>query len=330
MALPRQVEAELREIEELEKQIAAQNEPEVEAEADEPKEEVVEETEAEVTNEAKSEEPQPEEATPAEPPVAEVADDFKQKYNTLRGKYDAEVPRLHNQVKELTEQLDMFRKDMEDAKKAEAAKPKEKVSYVTDADREEFGEELIDVQRRVAREVAQEYDEKLEAQSKVIEALQKQLEDTGGQIGNMSFSQQLHQLVPDFDQIDNDERWVGWLNEYDPMVNGPRREMAQIAFNNGDAKAVAHYVNLFKESIKPKEQPVADTRQAELEKQVAPTRSSSPTTQTATNTTGKVYSNAEIERAWDKVRILNTQGKYGDAEKLEAELTSAYMEGRVR
>jgi len=44
----------------------------------------------------------------------------------------------------------------------------------------------------------------------------------------------------------------------------------------------------------------------------------------------KVYSERELNNAWTKIRTLNTQGKYDDAEKLEAELTAAYMEGRVK
>jgi hypothetical protein len=142
----------------------------------------------------------------------------------------------------------------------------------------------------------------------------------------MGFAQQLAQLVPDFQQIDSDERWVAWLNEYDPMIRGPRRDQAQIAFNNGDAEAVAHYVKLFKQSIAEVE-PVRDNRQAELEKQVSPTRSVS--TQ-RTDRNKKVYSEREITNSWNRIRSLNTKGQFDEASKLEAEITSAYLEGRVR
>jgi hypothetical protein len=37
-----------------------------------------------------------------------------------------------------------------------------------------------------------------------------------------------------------------------------------------------------------------------------------------------------MDKAWNKTRNLNTSGKYDEAAKLEAELTAAYMEGRVR
>jgi uncharacterized coiled-coil protein SlyX len=323
MALPKQVQAQLAEIEALEKQLAHGEEPK----AEETPEEAAD-TEVEVTDEQEPKEAKPEKAKPAdESKPVEVADDFKQKYNTLRGKYDAEVPRLHSQVKELTEKLKAIEANAK--KEAEAPKPKEKVSYVTDADREEFGEELIDVQRRVAREVSQEYEERFEKQEAIIKALQDQLSNTGNQIGEMGFSQKLHQLVPDFDQIDNDERWVEWLNEYDPIIRGPRRDLAQQAFDKGDAEAVAHYVKLFRESITPVVEEPRDTRKAELEKQVSPNRTSSTRTQ-STGREGKVYSAREVDGVWTKIRNLNARGDFEAATKLEAEITAAYLEGRVR
>ena len=226
--------------------------------------------------------------------------------------------------------MNAIRHEAEAAKKAEAEKPKEKVSYVTDADREEYGDDLIDFQRRVAKEASQEYEDRFEQQAKVIEQLQQQISNTGSQVGEVGFTQKLNALVPGFDQLDNDERWVAWLNEYDPMTRGPRRDQAQSAFNSGDAEAVAHYVGLFRESIN---EPVANgksDRQTELEKQVTPSRSASTVTNKSSSKDSRVYSEKELNNAWTKIRTLNTQGKYDDAEKLEAELTAAYMEGRVK
>lgn len=334
MALPKQVQKQLDEVEELEKQLEAQGE-EVEAKPEVKKKKTskkakAEDTEVEVTDDEPIEEPVAVEATPADDSKEEVSESFKQKYATLRGKYDAEVPRLHQQVKELTDQMNAIREEAEAAKKVEAEKPKEKVSYVTDADREEYGDDLIDFQRRVAKEASQEYEDRFEQQAKVIEQLQQQISNTGSQVGEVGFTQKLNALVPGFDQLDNDERWVAWLNEYDPMTRGPRRDQAQSAFNSGDAEAVAHYVGLFRESIN---EPVANgksDRQTELEKQVTPSRSASTVTNKSSSKDSRVYSEKELNNAWTKIRTLNTQGKYDDAEKLEAELTAAYMEGRVK
>ena len=329
MALPKQVQAQLAELEELEKTLEAQKKPKlVKDEEVKPDEEQLD-TEAEVTEEPVAATPEPEEAESADTSPTDVADEFEQKYKTLRGKYDAEVPRLHQQVRDLNGKLDELVKSME-AKPEPPTKSKEKVSYVTDADRAEFGEELIDVQRRVAQEVSQEYTERMEQQDAVIQKLQEQLAKTGNDVGEMSFTQRLHSVVPDFAEIDNDERWVAWLNEHDPMLRGPRRDQAAAAFQAGDVEAVLHYVNLFKESISEPETAPRQQRQTELEKQVAPNRSANSVRTQSANQNSKIYSPKEVDNAWTKVRTLNTKGKYADAEKLEAELTAAYMEGRVR
>ena len=333
MALPKQVQQQLDEVEELEKQLEAQGE-EVEAKPEVKKKKTskkakAEDTEVEVTDDEPIEEPVAVEATPADDSKEEVSESFKQKYATLRGKYDAEVPRLHQQVKELTDQMNAIREEAEAAKKAEAEKPKEKVSYVTDADREEYGDDLIDFQRRVAKEVSQDYEERFEQQSRVIQDLQSKISNTDNQVGEVGFTQKLNALVPGFDQLDNDERWVAWLNEIDPMTRGPRRDQAQAAFNSGDAEAVAHYVSLFRGSVEPVANGKSD-RQTELEKQVTPSRSASTVASKSSNNSSKIYSEKELDRGWTKIRDLNSQGKYDDAEKLEAELTVAYMEGRVK
>ena len=335
MALPKQVQEQLKEVEELEKQLKAQGESEVKEvkkkkTSKKKTEKVAADTEVKVIEEEPpQDEPVLEEAAPADDIQEEVTDTFKQKYSTLKGKYDAEVPRLHQQVRELTEQMNAIRKDAEAAKKVEAEKPKEKVSYVTDADREEYGDDLIDFQRRVAKEVSQENEERFEQQARVIEELREQVSNTGSQVGEVGFTQKLNVLVPGFDQLDNDERWVAWLNEVDPMTRGPRRDQAQAAFNSGDAEAVAHYVSLFRGSVEPIANGKSD-RQTELEKQVAPNRSASSTATRSVGKDAKVYSANELTKSWNKIRTLNTDGKYDDAAKLEAELTLAYMEGRVK
>lgn len=329
MALPKQVQAQLAEVEELEKTLQAPKEAKKKKAKTPDISEVPKDTEAEVP--AETEEAQaPEEAKPTDTSPTDVADEFEQRYKTLRGKYDAEVPRLHTQVKELTTQVGQLLKVVESQPKDEPTKAKEKVSYVTDEDRAEFGDDLINVQRRVAQEVSQDYEGRFEQQEKIIKALQDKVAETGSQVGEMGFSQKLAALVPDFAEIDNSEQWVEWLNEYDPMLRTPRRDHALKAFQAGDAEAVAHYVGIFKSTLAPADNADRQTRQNELEKQVAPNRSANSVSTKSVGRETKTYSEREINTAWTKIRTLNTRGHYDDAAKLEAEITSAYLEGRVR
>ena len=328
MALPKQVQAQLAEVEELEKTLKAREDRPKDAKTAKTEDQT--DTEVEAADTATKEAPAPDKAKSADTSPTDVEEEtFAQKYKTLQGKYDAEVPRLHQQLRDLKAELQELVKAQQKPK-SEPTKPKEKVSYVTDADRAEFGEELIDVQRRVAREVVGEYQEQLEAQAKVIEDLKAQVSNTDNQIGHMGFTQKLVQLVPDFEQVDRDERWVAWLNEYDPMLRAPRRTQAKLAFDAGDAEAVAHYVNLWKDSISDTQEPEKAKRQVELEKQVAPNRSANSARTQNVGKEAKVYSAREVEGAWNKIRVLNTRGQVDEAAKLEAEITAAYLQGRVR
>lgn len=314
MALPKQVEQQLKEIEQLEKQLQA---PEP---APEPPAEPVGQTE-----EVKEPEPQqqPEAKEVPQPTASPVSEEtWEHKYHRLQGKYDAEVPRLHAQVKELQSYVDKLRQDVETKPVQPTETKREKL--VTDADVEAFGADLIEVQRKVAREVAMEFKSEIDELKARNAELLKQIQQTGSQIGEITFEQRLAVLVPDFPQINADPKWVAWLDEFDPLIRAPRRSVAQQAFNTGDAEGVAHYVKLFKETLS---EPTVDTRQAEVQRQVQPTRSA--TSQTPVSQKGKMYTTRDVEKMFQKITQLNVSQKYDEAKKLEAEIDAAYMEGRV-
>lgn len=317
MALPRQVEAQLRELEALEKQLTdAQNPAPAEPEptpAEPPQDPQP------APAEPKPVEPTP---TPTEPVVAE--EKWEQKYKTLKGMYDAEVPRLHADLRDLKAQVDNLRKASE-TKPVEPAKPKAAEKLVTDADVEAFGSDLIEVQRKVAREVAAEFRGELDAMRAENEKLREQLTSTGTQVSEASFEQRLYRMVPDFEVVNADPKWIAWLNEVDPLLRAPRSSVAQQAFNRGDAEGVAHYVAMFKKSVAPVE-PTADKTE-ELERQIQPNRSATSTPPTSQK--GKVYTNADIEKMFRKATDLGVKGRTDEAKKLEAEIDAAFMEGRV-
>lgn len=317
MALPRQVEAQLRELEALEKQLTEAQNPAPADPAPTPAEPPQDPQPA--PTEPKPVEPTP---TPTEPVVAE--EKWEQKYKTLKGMYDAEVPRLHADLRELKAQVDSLRKASE-TKPVEPAKPAIPERLVTDADVEAFGSDLIEVQRKVAREVAAEFRGELDAMRAENEKLREQLTNTGTQVSEASFEQRLYRMVPDFETVNADPKWIAWLNEVDPLLRAPRATVAQQAFNRGDAEGVAHYVAMFKQSVAPVE-PAADKTE-ELERQIQPNRSA--TSAPPTSQKGKVYTNADIEKMFRKATDLGVKGRVEEAKKLEAEIDAAFMEGRV-
>ena len=317
MALPKQVEAQLKEIEAIEKQLAeGQNPQPADPEPVEPTEPV----------DPKPADPAPKpvesKPAPAEPEVPEET--WQQKYKTLKGMYDAEVPRLHAELRDLKATVESLRKATE-TKPAEPPKPAAAEKLVTDEDVAAFGQDLIEVQRKVAREVAQEFRKDIEDLRAENATLREQLTKTGTQVSEATFEQRLHRLVPDFDAVNTDPKWIEWLNEVDPLIRGPRKIVAQEAFNRGDAEAVADYVKLFRQATAPVE-PTPQVAE-ELERQIQPSRSASSTQNASPK--GKMYTTADITKMFNKVAMLGNQGKVDEARKLEAEIDAAYMEGRV-
>jgi len=70
------------------------------------------------------------------------------KYHTLKGMYDAEVPRLHSQMREMQTQMQQL---IADKAAVEATKVEQKQvveSLITEQDKEAFGPDLIDLIER--------------------------------------------------------------------------------------------------------------------------------------------------------------------------------------
>jgi DNA-binding FrmR family transcriptional regulator len=245
--------------------------------------------------------------------------------------YDAEVPRLHQQVKDLTSKLDDLVTQVKASDKAveeakEQAKHEQLQNLVTDEDRQEFGDDLIAISRKIAREESAELYKQLEAVQGENNQLREMLEQTGSKVTQTSFEQELHRLVPDFVQVNADPNWIQWLDEHDPLLRAPRRVVAEKSFSEGDADSVAHFVNLFKNSQQEAD-PAQQVVNKEIESQIQPSKSTSSPSTPAPK--GKTYTNDQIRAMFVKITHMQKAGKSDEARKLEAEIDAAYMEGRV-
>jgi len=327
-ALPKQVEQDLQELAEYEKQLAA------------------------ARGEAKPEDPNPADPKAAAPEVKPIdpqapnaaapevkpeVPNWEQKYRTLQGMFDKQVPELHQQNKALAAQITALQEQMTALTQP---KPAEKVKepLVTDADVTEFGGPLLDVQRRVATEVAQSVvaplQEELAKRNQEIVELKTAQTKTGGDVATLSFTQQLARDIPDFEAVNSDPKWIAWLDEVDPLTTEPRRTYAEFVYTNGNVAKLKVVVDLFKSTTGATQKDTSreaelQQRKTELERQITPSRTTSQnTTEAPANT--KVYTEVEAADGFNRIRQMNTAGKYDEANKLEAELTLAYMEGRVR
>jgi len=313
MVLPKQVQRDLDEIEAYEKSLATPVTGDTETTnpvAHQGEESVAPNTEV-----------------PAAPAVTEET--WETKYLSLKGKFDAEVPNLYGQIKALSAQVYSMQQP-QTTTPVETVDPVE-ARLVSDKDVEEYGQELIDVQRRVAREELAPLRTELKKRDEELAKLRDAVAKAEGSVGQMSFEQKLAVEIPDFSTLNTDPKWIAWLDESDPYTNEPRRVFAENVYGSGDIAKLKKVVNFFKENnVLPQSQnKQRQERQAELERQITPTRTNSQAAIEPSNS-NRIYTEAEMGYLFNRVRDMNVAKKYDEASKLETELSEAYMQGRVR
>jgi hypothetical protein len=264
-----------------------------------------------------------------------------QKYRTLQGMYNAEVPRLHQQNRELAQRLQQMEQLLASlsAQQHSAAPTDQQVAakLITDKDVEEYGESL-DVMRRVSREELAPVVQRL-AQ---IETMLRQMQvnvvpqvQAVAQRQQMSAEQQfwadLAANLPNFREINGNPAFQSWLLEADPLTGITRQTYLEDAQRNLDVRRV---INIFRTWLEitgqaTVAQSTGRSVGSELEKQVAPGRSrgsGSP----ATANKAKVYTPQDIQKFFNDVRSGKYKGREQERDRIERDIFAAQREGRIQ
>ena len=273
-----------------------------------------------------------EQVVPAEVQETQVAQqspsvDWEQRFRVLEGKYRAELPRLHEQNRELSERLDQAIKAMES--KAQEPAPQDS-KLVTDADVESFGEDMVDMVRRAAREefdaLAKKFAAELDKRFGAVAAKVEQTEQVVVKSAKEKFWDAVDAKHADFAAVNSDPRWFAFLDTRIPGSRLTRRTLAEKAIAELDAEALIEQVGLFKESL-PKAEPQQPTKQKpSLNSQVAPNTSGA--SNPSPDPVGKIWTGAEYAAALDH-RNMQRMSR-ADYDALVAEAETAFAEGRVR
>lgn len=269
-------------------------------------------------------------ANPAPAPVPskdEDRQDWKSKYLVLQGKYNAEVPRLHADVKELKEQVQAL---TEKAAKAAVAPPPPapKPPNPADlADSAKFGEDTVSMVRRLAAEAAAQAagevrDELTPVKSKVDEVA-SQAEAVATNQANarrVAFMAELTKAVPNWREIDQDDAFQAFLAEHAPQTRTPRQKFLEEAYADGDVLAVAGFFNAFTASKAPAALPGSNP----LERHVVP----DPSGRSAPGSDKKIWTKVEISHFYSEVAKGRVSA--AKADEIGKEIDAAAREGRVR
>ena len=251
--------------------------------------------------------------TPPAPASQEGDEKWEARYKTLHGKYNAEVPRLHAALKERDGKLNSLTEEVE-ALKASLAKPKE--SLVKPEEVNEYGEPLVDLIRRAAREEVQAKDAEIAALKKRLESIDSNIVQTK----EVGFFEKLAATVPDWMSINDDPDFHAWLSEADELTGYTRQAILSEAEEKRDADRVARFFNAYKKAQENK----AAAATASLDSQVAPVVTRTPEAPPGK----KIWTRAEIADFYARDR--RGELTEADASAIDAEIQSAIRERRVR
>lgn len=333
MGLPAQVQAQLDAADALQAQLA---QPRAEA----PTEPAPAPAEPEPPKEPTSVAPAtPEPAVAAEPKNDEYAQ-LEQRYKSLQGMWQSSVARLNKaeqQNAELTEKLQQAIERLEAA--AVPAKPNEPASsLVTDKDAEAFGTDLIDLARRVAKEQFGEREAQLLSQ---IQKLEQRLVAQDAKLGTVAETQvvsaqerfyaTLDSSLASWESIQATPECQAWLQTQIPGTRYTWNQALLSAAGEHDAPRALQVFDTFlaaHPTLDPRKKaaPAPESKKAELQRQVAPSKSAAAT---ATPQGKRTYSAREYEQEMQRVIQLGKTRQYDDQAALENELNAALAEGRV-
>lgn len=355
MATPQHVKQQAEKADALHQQVYQQIEGEAASE-----DEVIESEATEIVAEADAAEGAPEAATPekaaeAEPEAeegnfeAETAESeaqeedsapapskdkqWEHRYNTLMGRNEA----LNRRVRSLETLL----ASLEAATAAEKAEPEAGTSaaerFLTESDIEDYGEELIDVVKRAAREEVSPYIKKIAELEQENGKLRNAL---GGVSQSMAKSardavyESLHQHVPNWETINKDPIFLEWLGEVDVYAGKERRAMLQEAFEKNDAARVVRFFEGFLSERTSVDQehhapPTERSPQASLDQMVAPGRPRGAGNMAGAQDSKKMWTQQDVRQFYADVQRGKYKGREKDRNRIERDIIEASREGRI-
>lgn len=258
--------------------------------------------------------PPPQDAPPPPPPAPapNTGDEpWEARYRSLHGKYNAEIPRLNAALKERDAEMQALREEVEALKAA-----KDRQSLVKPEEIQEFGEPLVDLIRRAAREEVGAKDQEIAE----LKSQLKSIKSTSEQSVESTFYEKLAAAIPDWMTINDDPEFHSWLAEHDELTGYQRQELLLQAEKRKDAGRVARFFDAFKKTKSKTQVAAVDS----LESQVPPVTSRAD----APPPGKKIWTRGEIADFYAR----DKRGEYSveKSAAIEKDIQEAVRERRVR
>jgi len=283
----------------------------------------------------------------AEPPSGQTGtQDFEQRYKTLQGKYDAEVPRLQRELAQLRQVLGQMHAQLQQQQAApppQQHQPQQVSSGETPAEIiEEYGEDFAKTMRRLARlEVSSEVQAEINTLRQQMAQLQGGQQQTAGEMARSHLEAGLSsdpEIGAHWRQLNNDQDFLAWLGDIDPFAGVPRMELLHDAARRTDVGRTAQFFRAYlREHTAPQaydgpaQTPALsngqDAGRPSLESLAAPGRARSRP-QVGGASEKRIWSPADIAGFYRDVQRGRYKGREAEQLRIEADIVSAGLDNR--
>lgn len=299
-----------------------------------PKEEAPK-AEAPPKKEAPKAEAPPKEEAPKDPYSGDYAK-LLQAHKTLQGKYESETARAQDQIQAMSGRLHDLENLLASASSAPAEAPAstEIESLLSPQELEDYGEDMIDVVKRAAREAVGKELAELRAENAQLKTQLGGVQQTTAQTARQTMLNDLDRDMSEWRQINTDPAFVQWAEELDTFSGQRRIDMLRAAFEQNNTPRVLSFFKAYaKENAAYQTNPQNETAakpQVDLHSLVAPGRAtdgSDPRAQEERH--GRQWTQAEIQRFYGDVQRGVYKNDPAKKQAIEEDIFAAQSEGRI-
>jgi len=247
---------------------------------------------------------------------------FKSRYLSLQGKYNAEVPRLQSELRDL--KTSVFEKLSTIAENpAQTRKEETQENDVIARLKEEYGDDFIDSVKALAEQIA---DEKIKASLTPVQEKMTSVEDTQIKVAQEKFKEYLDTTVKGEWRTawdGKDPKFLEFLTQSDPSGLYTYGDLVQLYVENWESEKLSNVLNKYYESKPVKKEKIPNP---DREAMVAPSRQNAHVAPDVTDK--EIWTKDSIK----EFQRLDRQGKFSPEESLNKwnDLLAAANEGRIR
>jgi outer membrane biosynthesis protein TonB len=281
--------------------------------------------------------PQPEPRQAGDP--ADNDESWRHKFLSMQGRYNSaakQIGSMEHQMVELGQELVRTQSLLQAANQGPPLGQNNQPVHnnlITDEDRANYGDDLINLTQRAARAA-------ISPELEALRAENQNLKKTVNTSVKSALFDQVTQAIPDWRQINKTPQWLTWLTLPNLYTGQVRQQMLNAAIAGAEAPKVIQLFRDFLSEINATGQTLQPAQQEQqlapraaavpLESLAAPGRARPASGETPQSADKPIYSRAQISKFYDDVRRQLYAGREAEYRAFEADITAAQREGRIR